>query len=158
MKNKNNKKIKGNNKNETKAFEDFCSECCEGCGMCDDLRTAEDSVFEVYDILDDVLTDLLEAISDGRIEIRTYIVCPEEDELAMVPTEDRIEIPKRVVNECKKSVAKKTPAKAAKPKLTDKERKEILLLRKNGLSVKEIARRIHKRDGLVGKFLAGRVK
>ena len=37
--------------------------------MCDDLRTAEDSVFEVYDILDDVLTDLLEAIPDGRIEI-----------------------------------------------------------------------------------------
>lgn len=128
------------------------------CGC--DIGACE-SAFDAFDILDEIITSILNSIGreDGLGEV--YVIVT-DDSIGVyedgVPTEDRIKIPKRVVDECRKSVKKSVGKSVKKPAsvLSKSEKDEIVRLRLLGMNVKEICRNVHRRESVVGRFLKTR--
>ena len=117
-------------------------------GKKNDLKPGEKTIIIATDILSQALVELLQeaAKKEGyTIEcVVTDVVFAKAEEKKSVPTTDNIKIPKKIVDECRESVASS---------LSLSEKKQIVTLRREGKTIKEIAKAIHRRDRTVSAFL-----
>lgn len=117
--------------------------------------------------VDAELSDLKRKVENGEVKVRNFVIKDGKlVELPMVPTTDRIAFakkPERTENVATKKPTKK-PQKQKKQDVpvkelnsfTNTEQKRILALRKQGKSIKAIAKAIHRDDKTVSAFVRSR--
>lgn len=117
--------------------------------------------------VDAELSDLKRKVENGEVKVRNFVIKDGKMvELPMVPTTDRISFtkkPKRTENVATTKPTKK-PQKQKRMDIpvkepnsfTNAEQKRILALRKQGKSIKEIAKTIHRDDKAVSAFVRNR--
>ena len=117
--------------------------------------------------VDAELSDLKRKVENGEVKVRNFVIKDGKlVELPMVPTTDRIAFAKKL--ERTENVATKKPTKKPQKQkkqdvpvkelnsFTNTEQKRILALRKQGKSIKAIAKAIHRDDKTVSAFVRSR--
>ena len=117
--------------------------------------------------VDAELSDLNRKVENGEVKVRNFVIKDGKlVELPMVPTTDRIAFTKKP--ERTENVATTKPTKKPKKQkkqdvpvkefnsFTNAEQKRILALRKQGKSIKAIAKAIHRDDKTVSAFVRSR--
>ena len=117
--------------------------------------------------VDAELSDLKRKVENGEVKVRNFVIKDGKlVELPMVPTTDRIAFtkkPERTENVATTKPTKK-PQKQKKQdvpvrelnRFTNAEQKRILALRKQGKSIKAIAKSLHRDDKAVSAFVRNR--